>query len=352
RETLAQIMEEGLVDDSLELLEGLDVEGDWQGLQRKFSKQRARGTKPGKILKYAAIFIGALTLGLGTKWILQSGPEPLYDNVITLDMGKNVTPFHEDKKQAITLPSGEVVAVKEDRTLTYEPGFSQELVYNELHIPNGKMFTLILSDGTAVQLNSGTHIRYPVKFAEDGNREIRMSGEAFFKVSHDPGRPFIVNSGGMAIEVLGTSFNVSAYEDENTVNTVLIEGSVSLSHSSAPKEKVRLTQGKKGSWSKLDRALSVGQVDTRLYTSWIAGEHVLRDTPFSELLQRLERTYNVRIINNDRELGEKTFNARYNRNVEPIETVLEALRVIVPFEYTINAKQGDGTQEIIIEQGK
>src|SRR5690606_7639012 len=218
RETLAEIMEEGLVDESLELLHGLDVEGDWRSLQQRIDKKR---TLPfTKILKYAAIFVGAIALGLGAKETLFPGADPLYNNMITLDMGKNVTPFHEDKKQAIALPSGEVVAVKEAQTLRYEPGFSSETVYNELHIPNGKMFTLILSDGTEIQLNSGSHIKYPVKFAQEGNREVSMSGEAFFKVTHDPEHPFIVNSEKMAIQVLGTSFNVSAYENANTVNTV------------------------------------------------------------------------------------------------------------------------------------
>lgn len=352
REILAEISAKGLVDEAMGLMEELDVEGDWLALEKRLSKNRRPVIPIRKVLQYAAILVGAITLGLGAKWLLSQGVEPVYDNMITLDMGKNVTPFHEGKKQAIALPSGEVVAVKEARTLKYEPGFSHETVFNELHIPNGKMFTLILSDGTEVRLNSGTHIRYPVKFSKEGNREISMEGEAFFKVTHDPEHPFIVNSGGMAIEVMGTSFNVSAYADENMVNTVLVEGSVRLSHSSAPDNKVMLTPGKKGAWSKEDRTLSVGPVDTLLYTSWVDGEIVFRDTPFSELLNRLERTYNVRIVNQDLALGEKTFNARYNRNVESIETVMDALRVIVPFEYTVYTNPGDGSKEITIDQGK
>lgn len=346
REVLSQILEAGLADQSLELLETLDEEGDWNKLKKRLQIKVERRPKVRTLLKYAAVFVGLLSLGLGLQWTLFPKEPTLLEDMITLEMGNDVKPITEDKKQIFTLPSGKKVAVKEANTLTYEPGYSEELVHNELHIPNGKMFTLVLSDGTEIHLNSGTQIQYPVKFPKTGKREVTIQGEAFFKVARDVDHPFIVKSGEMSIEVLGTSFNVSAYEDENTIHTVLIEGSVSLSHNSNSKESVLLAPGNKASWSKSDETLSVYPVDTLLYTSWISGEIVFRDTPFPELIKRLERSYNVIINNGNRELNGKTFNARYNRKVESIQEVMEALKVIVPFEYNI---RNHGTMVINIE---
>lgn len=348
KELFGKILEEGLIDESLELMEGLDVEQDWMGLQKRLAARKVRKLPIRSVLKYAAIFVGVVSLGLALKWAFYTNDTLPYNNVITLDTGDDVKPILENKKQSIRLTSGEVVAVQEGNTLRYDPGNADQVVFNELHIPNGKMFTLLLSDGTEIHLNSGTHIRYPVKFPKKGNREVTMKGEAYFKVSKDKDHPFIVNSEDVAVQVLGTEFNVTAYEEESAINTVLVEGSVSLSHASNPKNKFLLKPGNKGSWSKAQETISVDEVDTKLHTSWLTGEIVFRDTPFSELLIKLERTYNVGITNNNHELEGRAFNARYNRKVESIEDVLEALRIIAPFGYTIQKKDADSIKEIII----
>lgn len=348
KELLGRIMEEGLVDESLEFMEALDVDRDWTDFQKLLSTKKVRKLPLSPILKYAAIFIGVVSLGIALKLIIYPGQQPVQGNIITLDTGDAVKTIQEGKKQAIMLASGEVVAVQEGNTLRYEPGNMDSPVFNELHVPYGKVFTLVLSDGTEIQLNSGTHIRYPVQFSRQGNREVTMTGEAYFKVSKDKEHPFIVNSEKVAVQVLGTEFNVTAYKEQSTVNTVLVEGSVSLSHESDPGNRILLEPGNKGSWSKTQGTMSVEKVDTLLYTSWINGEIVFRDTPFSELLTKLERAYNVSITNKNAQLEERAFNARYNIKVESIEDVMEALKIIAPFGYEINAENTANIKEIII----
>jgi ferric-dicitrate binding protein FerR (iron transport regulator) len=348
KELLGNIWEEGLVDESLEFMEALDEEEDWTVLQERLSGRKVRKLPMPTVLKYAAVFIGIVCLGLALKLSLHSDQQPIPGNTITLNTGDAVKTIQEGKKQSIVLASGEVVAVQEGNTLRYDPGNVDHPVFNELHVPYGKVFTLVLSDGTEIQLNSGTHIRYPVKFPHQGNREVTMTGEAYFKVSKNKDHPFIVNSEEMAVQVLGTEFNVTAYEEQSTINTVLVEGSVSLSHKSDPENKTLLEPGNKGSWSKTQATMSVEKVDTLLYTSWINGEIVFRDTPFSELLTKLERAYNVSIVNKNIGMEEKAFNARYNIKVESIEDVLEALKIIAPFGYEINDKGNANTKEIII----
>jgi len=348
KELLDKIREEGLVDEALEFMEILDVEQDWADVQKRLPGKKVRKLPMTTILKYAAIFIGVVSLGIALKLTLHPNEQAVPENTITLNTGDAVKTIMEGKKQSIVLASGEVVAVQEGNTLTYEAGKTDNPVFNELHVPYGKVFTLVLSDGTEIQLNSGTHITYPVKFPSKGNREVTMNGEAYFKVSKDKEHPFIVNSEEVAVQVLGTEFNVTAYEEQSTINTVLVEGSVSLSHTSNPENKVLLQPGNKGSWSKTQASMSVEEVDTLLYTSWLNGEIVFRDTPFSELLTKLERVYNVSIINNNTGLEGRAFNARYNRKVEKIEDVLEALNIIAPFKYEINNNNTNQIKEIVI----
>lgn len=349
RELLAKILEEGLVEESLTLLDSLDVDRDWEAMCRRLNEKKIRKLPLASLWRYAAILVGLISLGIALEWTLSPKAISIQGDMITLEIGNDVKPIIENEKQAIALPSGEIVAVKEGNVLKYEPGHSEEPVFNELHIPNGKMFTLVLADGTQVQLNSGSHIRYPVKFSKGANREVSMVGEAYFKVSKDMDHPFIVKSGEMAIQVLGTEFNVSAYDGENEISTVLVEGSVSLYHAADSENRLLLKPGHKGSWNRADQTLSLDQVDTLLYTSWLHGEIVFRDTPVSELLMKLERFYNVKISNHNKELEGIAFDARYNREVESIEEVMEALRIIVPFEYSINTENKDNIKEIIIE---
>ena len=234
-------------------------------------------------------------------------------------------------------------------TLIYDVNEDIEgLVFNELSVPNGKLFTLILSDGTEIHLNSGTKIRFPVNFPKVGNREVYVYGEAYFDVTKDSLHPFIVNSKEVAIKVLGTEFNFSSYNEQKEVVTVLVEGSVSINHVLNSMEEVILEPGQKGAWNRDKKNLSVTKVDTSLYTSWVSGEIVLRDTPFSELITTLERVYNVKILNTNIRMEKRTFNARFNRNIEGVVDVLEGLKLIVPFDYELK-RENENINQITIK---
>jgi len=343
---IERIIEEDLVDESLELLEGLDVDKDWKSLQARMSKGKLKKLYPKRILRYAAIFIGVVSLGIGYVWLSDNKNDVLLSDTddmhVTLDTGSDRTLIESHGSHAVTLPSGETVAIHNGDTLIY--GSNEEIkdfVYNELNIPNGKMFTLVLSDGTKIYLNSGTRIKFPVKFPEKGRREVLVYGEAYFDVTKDEERPFVVNSKEVEIEVLGTQFNLSSYDDQNEVATVLVEGSVSLSRSENSSDRILLKPGEKGAWNRDKGIIEVEEVDVSLHTGWVNGEVVFRNAPFTELLASLERTYNVKIENTNDSIVGQTFSARFNRNVEKIEDVLEALRIITPFEYEfVDGKKG------------
>src|SRR5690606_36367432 len=105
---------------------------------------------------------------------------------------------------------------------------SDKLAYNTLKIPFGKKFRLQLSDGTMVHINSGSTLKYPIKFIAGENRQVYLDGEAFFDVAKDKKHPFIVNADNLNVRVLGTHFNVSNYPEDAVTDVVLVEGSVGM----------------------------------------------------------------------------------------------------------------------------
>ncbi|MBR9855724.1 MAG: DUF4974 domain-containing protein [Algicola sp.] len=353
QEIIDQIVEEDLVDDALELLYNLDVDGDWEVIKARLDEKSPKRFEIQSVLKYAAIFIGLIALGAAVVHFNKNQTKAMQADIdgdfVSLDTGNGIKIIDEKVEHSIKLPSGNTVLHSGD-TLIYDAGSEGESpIYNELHIPNGLMFTLVLSDGTRVNLNSGTRIKFPVMFPEKGNREVFIHGEAYFDVTKDNERPFIVNSGDVRVSVLGTEFNFSSYDSQNEVATVLVEGSVRLNPNSNLNESTLLVPGDKGAWSRSKGEMEVEQVNTSLYTGWKNGEVVFRNTSFPELLETLERVYDVDIKNANDNIINQTFNARFNRNVERIEDVLNGLQVIAPFEYTIQQKDKAKDKEIIIK---
>lgn len=340
KELLETLVKKGLVAKSLRFLNQLDLDDDWDLVQK-----RLREVKPVRkllILKYAAVFIGFMALtyffvkeNLATKSDLKIDTE----NAIILKIdNQELKVIDQGENQEIVSASGLVVGTQQGNTLVYDREAKiEKLIYNELTVPYGKIFNLELSDGTIIHLNSGSSIKYPIKFVGDGKREVFLNGEAYFKVVKDTGHPFIVNAYEVAVEVLGTEFNVTSYEEDAEINTVLVEGSVRLTDLFESDEEVILGPGYKGAFNKNNRTIAKGAVDLDLYTSWIKGELIFRKSPFENMIRKLERRYNVIIINNNEELNQKKFNARFDVNIESIHDVMQSISNVTPFEFKIEA---------------
>ena len=236
---------------------------------------------------------------------------------------------------------GNVIAVQTGDKIKYKPTTNpKEIQYNELNVPYGKKFELELADGTIVYVNSGSVLRYPTSFSASKSRQVSLKGEAFFKVAEDKERPFIVNSGSVNVRVLGTEFNVSAYNEDLVTSTVLVSGSVQLYDSlSVGKQQtnVKLVPGEMGTWRKDQQSFKTDKVDTSLYTSWVQGKLIFRNTPFKQIRMRLERHYNVTIVNTRTALDNNTFSANFEE--ETIEEILEILDRTYGIEYSIKENQ-------------
>lgn len=246
------------------------------------------------------------------------------------------------------------------------------LEYNQIITTKGQKSQIILSDGTTVWLNSETTLRYPSAF-NDMKREVFLEGEAFFEVQKKGNKiPFIVKTSEIDIKVLGTSFNVMAYPDEETIETTVVEGSVYIIRKGVksssdqniilkPNQKVTLL--KKGSRvilseietakpimikstkaiqpispTKKEQILISRKVDIELHTAWKDDRLIFQSETFENICYKLERWYDVKIHVRNEELKKYRYTGKFVHN-ETINQVLEILKLTTPINYTF--KQND-----------
>lgn len=169
-----------------------------------------------------------------------------------------------------------------------------EQKYAEVTAANGIVIRYELPDNSAVWLNSGTTLRYPVTFSKD-ERNVSLNGEAYFEVQANKRSPFYVNTPeGVSVYVYGTKFNVSAYGDAEDIETVLEEGKVNVI-SPDRKTVTQLMPGEKLAYNKLKCKISKSRVDVYEKTAWKDGKLIFRNTSLDDIFKRLARHYNVDI---------------------------------------------------------
>ena len=295
----------------------------------------------------AAVLIALLGLGYIMYLTLGSSDETYIDaNAITIKQENgNIQVIKEDGSVKIVDSKGKVIGRQNGGNLDYKNVGSTNtynqvdeiLAYNELVVPNGKKMKLILSDSTIVHINAGTRFKYPVRFLKNQDRKVFLEGEAFFEVTEDKSNPFIINADDIDIRVLGTKFNVSSYTNDESISTVLVEGSVELYHvgkDQENKDKYLLAPGQIASWKKSENNMAINMVDVNEYTSWVNGQIIFKIRPFPEILKVLERHYDVSITNNYDFLNSQQFFAKFD--TETIEQVMTYFQNSIPFSYTRN----------------
>ena len=328
---------------SIYIMNQSDTESIIKELKSRISKEKSKAKRPYILLntiKYAAVF--CLIFGLGyyssiNSELLDESQKIIpksNDIVLTSEDSKVVLEKHDNKTDDKKIISKINLIQKSDQ-LIYDNNIDiKELVYHSLKVPYGKRFNVVFSDGSKAYLNSGSVIRYPVKFIEDKKREVFLEGEAFFDVAENKNELFIVNSNGINVEVYGTKFNVRNYSEDFNSDIVLVEGSVGIKNAEVS-ELTMLKPGFKGSVDKENFRVKTSKVNTKIYTSWIDGEVIFRNETFSQILKKLERLYNVTIINNKNESLNEVFNAAINVENENIEQVLDYFNKIYNIEYQI-----------------
>lgn len=296
-------------------------------------------------LKYAAIVILIISLGILVYEDFNSNNQ--IDNLIPqkesialeLENGE-IKYFDDDDNLELLDPDGNPIGTKKGNKLIYNKHPKlDKIVYNVLTVPYGERIEIVLSDGTSIYLNSGSSLKYPINFIDEGNRQVYLTGEAFFNVAHNEQNPFVLVSEELNVKVLGTKFNLSNYPENPDTEVVLVEGSVNMTSSEQVDGNISKSQilkpGFKGVFNKYDYSIQTEKVDVSRYTSWIEGKIIFRDTPFDKIIKKLERHYNLVIINNNEKLSNETFNATIETKSETIEQVLNYFKVVYDIEYQI-----------------
>jgi ferric-dicitrate binding protein FerR (iron transport regulator) len=163
---------------------------------------------------------------------------------------------------------------------------------------NGKIMNITLADGTRVWLNGGSKLIYPEKFRGD-KREITLVGEAFLDVNHDTQRSFIVHTGNIRTQVLGTSFNVKAYPEDHFVKVDVLTGKVGVigkAQNTKGSQTIFLTPAQEVMFNKDDnQAVKKEMVDVNVLTAWKNGEFVFKNMPLPEVLNSIEHRFNIKV---------------------------------------------------------
>lgn len=216
-----------------------------------------------------------------------------------------------------------------------ESNFLTFFAFEELRTLNGKQSRIILSDGTMVWLNSNSNLKYPKNFNREKVREVFLTGEAFFEVTEDKQKPFIVRTSSAAIKVLGTAFNVKSYSNDSCIETTLVHGKVSISAQLDKRtEEITLLPNQQVRIDKATKEIKLKKsVDTDAYTSWKSGWIIFEDQSFSYIKETLERWYDVTIVMEDKNSLSCTFSGKFKDKT--ITEVLEVFKNTESINYRI-----------------
>lgn len=351
-----KILTEDLLKAEVEKLYEFNIDEAWNRINQKINQYEAASSPKylvswQKITSIAAILA---VLILGAYWLIkpQAAKQPalvkekktiMLDKapghagaILILDNGKQLV--LDSTGNGILTVDGNINIIKKDGQLIYanEADNAATLVYNTMVTPRARQYNLTLSDGTKVWLNSGSSLRFPVAFITD-ERRVEITGEAYFEVAHaalnnGKGRkPFIVqvnksgSSSGMDIEVLGTHFNINAYDDEENIKTTLLEGKVNIKLNHQQQMELKPGQQAKYAEKKNSGLKIVNDVDLEKTIAWKTGKFEFDDMELQAIMRQISRWYDVDIVY-ERNPDDEKYGGAISKSVQ-LSDVLKMLEV-------------------------
>lgn len=330
RELFDRICSDMTVHDKIKQYREADVQSafDLFVLRREKKSLRRRLIR---ISRYAAVLVACVLIGVlyfnreTPREEVQEQPENLLAlkrnvPVLTLSDGQEVVLYNQE----LLLQEGNGVQIKVDSEggMQYNPSdsVSTEAVYNTLTTPSQCDFTFTLADGTRVWLNAKSSLRYPVVFTGD-ERVVYAEGEIYLDVVKDKEHPFFVVLNGMKVEVLGTSFNVNSYADEDYAEVTLVEGRVAAHVNNKCYE---LFPNKQLRWDKEDQVVDIRTVNVNDYIAWKNGQYIFKGRTLGEVAKVLERWYDVDIVFEDESSEDEIYTGVINKE-ERIDVFVQRL---------------------------
>ena len=319
-----------------------DVDGGWEQIELRL-KQSISIHRNRLLIYWMEVAAVVALFIVGGAWYLS---DFLSDNAVTRTTVSQIEPG--SKKAILYLGENRQVELGEEQqdslfyenttlkqegnTLVYSGKNQNSEIeeYNRLVTPRGGEYSVILSDGTKVWLNTESELKYPVHFNGE-ERRVYLKGEAYFDVAKRNGQKFIVCSDKTQVTVLGTEFNIRNYE-EGVIATTLVEGSVLVGFDG---KECRLKPGQQAT---IDATgISVREVEPILYTAWKDGFFVYRNMTLDHILQELSRWYDFTYFYQNEELGALRLTAKI-RKFDSVEDIFEILKTTGHVDFVVKGK--------------
>lgn len=308
-------------------------------IHQEIKPKKTRSTK----IWYAYAAAAMVIIVLGTFLITgqYQSQLALKNRLLTVDQGKHLNDINFNAP-ILTLADGSTISLdeKDSGLLTKEAGTeirkvtSGELAYNtsgqlignnnslnKISIPRGSTYKITLADGTKVWLNAASSLSYPSRFS-GSERVVTLVGEAYFEVAKNEKQPFKVQMQDTEVEVLGTHFNISAYDDDQYIKTTLLEGSVRLSHNGTAKI---LSPGHQAITSGKSSNILLKEVNAQQALAWKDGYFLFKDNTIAEVMSQVARWYKLKVIYQDKVEG-KLFGGIYDKS-KKLEELLKGLEL-------------------------
>ncbi len=294
----------------------IDMAKAWNSILTKVRKKRQRIIFRWSMAASFALFIGASLFFLHKReapTLTANIPDTTQNQVqLVLSSGEKIAIANHTGK---FLNEQGTLIQNDSALLVYrhtEAAGDAEPVYNELLVPRGSEYRLKLADNTLVILNADSRLVYPVAFTGD-KRQVFLDGEGYFEVATDSTRPFVVETASLDVNVLGTGFNVSAYQEEQQSRVTLVHGKVNVRSDAGT---AQLLPHQQYAYDKEKQEGTVREVNIEPYTAWIAGTLVFDGTPLEEVAQKLARWYDAEFVFMSEELKDIRFSGRFKKYEE------------------------------------
>lgn len=350
KEIAEDILNAYTFDEWQEKLKTIDTTEEWASF---LERMEIASEKPGKVIrlkpvKWMSAVAAALVVGFSVLTFMNSDNDRLKPidassiapgtahAELVLSNGE-VIDLEQSKDDQIQ--EGEVALENVKGVLQYKDAKSRrrgdtKVKTNTLKVPRGAEYQLVLSDGTKVWLNSDTELTYTVPFIGT-ERRVALKGEAYFDVTPNKELPFIVTTGNQEVQVLGTEFNVSAYRDDNTITTTLVEGKVQVADNIS-NAKEYLLPNDQSILNKQSDAIKKQHVDTYPYIAWKEGRFVFNNVTLEEFLYKVARWYDVEVYYDNDSLKNLSFTGDLPRYSD-----MTSILKIIEAEMSVNIKVED-----------
>ncbi len=305
--------------------DGIDIESKWKNFESKLVDSSSFSHYSSKLTIAVAASATLLTLGILFFLNLQQNNSPSISESV-IQPGKS--------KATLILESGQSYDLSQNKNFNFFSGVTQisnkgfkisysndktnnkasfsDEIYHTLEIPRGGEYFVELLDGTKIWINSDSKLKYPVEFLGQ-SRNVDLIGEAYFEVTHNSDKPFIVTSGTQKVEVLGTSFNISSYERDSCIMTTLVEGRVKVENSLQEQHITHLRPNQQSILDKKTGSIKNQNVNVDEYVAWQSGWFRFNDKPISQIMVILARWYDLEVQFESENISNKHFSGGFKR---------------------------------------